>query len=116
ARADHRARGDDRRARGDVELLAAEQPRRRRAARACCGRRAPRARRKPAPTGLGGGGAVSGTTSGAASLRTRAGRFDVAPYALLVPLLLGACLLSLWIGRTSTGPMLGFGDAAIAGP
>ena len=41
-------------------------------------------------------------------------RFDAAPYALLAPLLLAASVLSLWIGRTSTGPTLGFGDAAIA--
>jgi len=37
-------------------------------------------------------------------------------WVLLVPLMLGAALLSLVIGRTSTGPTLGFGDAAIAGP
>lgn len=43
-------------------------------------------------------------------------RFSYAPFALLVPLLIGACALSLLIGRTSSGPTIGFGDAAIAGP
>jgi len=59
---------------------------------------------------------MSGATSGTASLGGTARRLDVSPYVLLVPLLFAACALSLWIGRTSTGPMLGLGDAAIAGP
>lgn len=59
---------------------------------------------------------MSGTTSDTAGLGGAARRFDVAPYVFLVPLLLVACVLSLWIGRTSTGPMLGFGDPGVAGP
>ena len=59
---------------------------------------------------------MSGMSSGAATLGAAARRLDAAPYLVLVPLLVAACVLSLWIGRTSTGPMLGFGDAAIAGP
>src|SRR5690606_9516702 len=105
ARAARRADGDGRGARVHVGLRAAGQPRRRRAARARGGRGAKRPHAAHEPGG--GGRAVNG-----AALRAAGGT----AWVLLVPLMLGAALLSLVIGRTSTGPTLGFGDAAIAGP
>lgn len=59
-------------------------------------------------------GAVT-ARSAATPVGAPARRRGLASYALLAPLVLAAGVLSLYIGRTSSGPTFGLGDASIAG-